>query len=149
MAMLSPDQDGYIEAMKVEITALEKQKTWELCERKMLPNGATVLSSTWAFKRKCYPYGIIQKLKAHFCVREDKQIEGVDYFDTYAPVVSWLTVQLMFTLSLVLNLATKQVDYANAFVQADLKEDVYVECPKDFKQANDDHDFVLKLKKSV
>ena len=149
MAMASPDQEGYIEAMKVEITALEKQNTWELCERKMLPKGANVLPSTWAFKRKRYPDGLIWKLKARFCVRGDKQIEGVDYFDTYAPVVSWLTVRLMFTLSLVLNLATKQVDYANAFVQADLKEDVYVECPKDFKQANDDRDFVLKLNKSL
>ena len=48
-----------------------------------------------------------------------------------------------------LNLATKQVDYANAFIQAALKEDVYVELPKEFSQADQDQDFVLKLNKSL
>ena len=60
-------------------------------------------------------------------------MEGVDYFDTYTPVVSWTAVRLMFTLSIILGLKTKQVDYANAFVHANLKETVYVELPKDFE----------------
>jgi hypothetical protein len=71
----------------------------------------------------------VKKLKARWCVRGDRQLEGKDFFETYAPVVSWSTVRLLLILSVTLGLATKQVDYTLAFVQADLKEEVYVEMP--------------------
>jgi Reverse transcriptase (RNA-dependent DNA polymerase) len=120
-----------------------------------------VLPSTWAFRCKRYPDGSIRKLKARFCARGDKQIEGVDYFDTFAPVVNWTTVRLMLVLSIILKLlvATKQVDYTTAFV-ADIDRDrnwdkmteeeqkrsgVYVRMPRGFSQPGK----VLKLNKSL
>ena len=51
-----------------------------------------VLPGTWAFKCKRFPNGLVRKLKARFCARGDKQLEGVDYFDTFAPVTNWMTV---------------------------------------------------------
>ena len=104
-----------------------------------------VLSSTWSFKVKRYPNGTIKKLKARFCVRGYEQIEGVDYFDTYAPVVSWTTVRLLLVLSIVLNLSTKQVDYTAAFAQAPVTDNIYVEIPRGFKQPRK----VLKLRRSL
>ena len=65
----------------------------------------------------------MRKFKARFCARGDKQIEGVDFFDTYAPVVNWTTVHLMLILSLILQLSTKQVDYTAAFVHAPIDKD--------------------------
>ena len=56
-------------------------------------------------------------------MRGDRQKEGVDFFDMYAPVVSWSTVRLLLTLSVIHDLETQQVDYTNAFVQADLHDD--------------------------
>jgi hypothetical protein len=109
------------------------------------PEGANILDSTWAFKRKRFPDGRVRKLKARFCVRGDQQIEGVDFFDTFAPVVAWSTVRLLLILSVILGLATKQVDYTLAFVQADLEDDVYVRMPKLFEHPG----YVYKLKKSV
>ena len=102
-----------------------------------------ILESTWAFKIKRFPDGTLRKLKARFCVRGYQQIEGVDYFETYAPVVSWLTVQLIFVIALVLNLQSVQVDYTAAFVQAPLEDDVYVDMPRDFRETNQ----VYKLKR--
>jgi Reverse transcriptase (RNA-dependent DNA polymerase) len=67
------------------------------------------------------------------------------FFDTFAPVVAWLTVQLLLILAVVLGLATKQVDYTNAFCQADLDDKVYVRMPKLFEQPG----HVYRLKKSV
>ena len=63
-AMNGPDAEGYREAMSKEIQGLEKQQTWILQERKFVPEGANVLPSTWAFKRKRYPDGRVRKLKA-------------------------------------------------------------------------------------
>jgi hypothetical protein len=76
------------------------------------------------------------------CVRGDQQVEGVDFFDTYAPVVAWSTTRLLLILFVVLGLATKQVDYTNAFCQADLDEEVYVRMPKLFEKPG--HVFRLK-----
>ena len=80
-------------------------------------------------------------------MRRDKQIEGVDYFDTYAPVVQWSTVKLVLTMVLDNNWTTRQVDYTNAFAQADLKEEVYIEPPKDFFTKRQ-KDLVLRLLKA-
>ena len=51
-------------------------------------------------------------------MHRDKQLLGIDYFDTYAPVVAWSMIHLMLTITAVLDLHTKQVDYHNAFTQA-------------------------------
>ena len=100
------------------------------------PRGSNVLQSTWAFKKKRYPDGDLKKYKARFCVRGDQQIDGVDVFETYAPVVSWITVRILLVLSLVLGLATQQVDYTNAFCQAPLNQTVFVELTKGFELPN-------------
>jgi hypothetical protein len=77
-------------------------------------------------KIKCFPDGRFRKFKARFCVRGDKRIEEGLYFSlTYAPVVQWLTVQMMLIVSASLDLKTLQVDYANAFAQAHLEEEIY------------------------
>ena len=104
-----------------------------------------VLSSVWTLKIKRYPDGSIKKFKARFCVRGFEQRYGIDYFDTYAPVVSWTTVRLLLVLSIILNLSSKQVDYTAAFVQAPVQDNIYVELPRGYKQKGK----VLKLKRSL
>jgi hypothetical protein len=77
--------DKWWEAMEVELNTLEGDlKAWSLVPRAPWMN---VLPSTWAFKLKRFPNGLAKKFKARFCVRGDMQIEGVDFFETWAPVV--------------------------------------------------------------
>ena len=57
---------------------------------------------------------------------------GVDFFESYAPVVHWTTICLILIISIVLNWTTVQTDHTNAFAQATLDEEVYMEIPKDF-----------------
>ena len=87
-----------------------------------------VIDSTWAFKLKRYPDGRIKKFKARFCARGDQQIEGVDFFETYAPVVQWITIRLMLILEILLGMKSKQGDVTAAFLHADIDEgeNVYV-----------------------
>ena len=107
-----------------------------------------ILPSTWALKRKRYPDGRIRKYKACFCVQEDKQVYGVDFDETYAPVVQWSTVWMLLSLSLTLGLKMRQVDYMNAFVQAVIDGEVYCKLPHKFIGPDNDQ-YVLKLKKSL
>ena len=76
----------------------------ELGSFKMVPRGEIILQSTWTFKRKRYSDGSLKKYKHNFFVRRKQQIDGVDVFETYAPVVSWITMRLLLVLSLVLDL---------------------------------------------
>ena len=50
-----------------------------------------VIASTWAFKCKRYPDKL--KFKARFCARGNQQLEGIEFFETYAPVVQWTTIR--------------------------------------------------------
>ena len=110
-----PDRDGYWTAAEEELETLEKKDAWEVVSRE---DWMKVLPSTWVFRCKRFPDGSVRKLKARFCVRGDRQVEGIDFFDTFAPVVNWTTVRLMLILSVILGLATKQVDYTAAFLHA-------------------------------
>ena len=114
----------------------------------LVPEGATILQSTMIAKRKRFPDGRLRSYKARLCVRGDQQREGIDFFETYAPVVQMSTVRLMLTLAAKHNFVTKQVDYANAFVQAKLDTDVYVHLPS-CVCANTEKRQVFKLKKSL
>ena len=77
------------------------------------------------------------------------QKEGVDYFETYALVVQWSTIRLLLTLTLANDWTARQVYYTNAFAQADLNEQVYVEPPRGFlPKHKHGTDSVLHLKKS-
>ena len=96
-----PMPDGFWKAMDIKLDTLTRKYAWTVVDR---TNNMTVLESTWAFKVKRYFNGTIHKLKARFCVHRYLQIEGVDFFDTYAPVVSWLTVCIVLILSLILRL---------------------------------------------
>jgi hypothetical protein len=97
-AMNEIHADGYKEAMQVEYETLLSKHAWTEVKRKKWMN---VVPSTWAFKCKRYPDGSVRKLKARFCVHGDKQVEGVDYFDTYAPVMTWTIVRILLILPLI------------------------------------------------
>jgi hypothetical protein len=134
--------------MKLEIATLEANDAWSVIDRL----DHHVIASSWAFKCKRYPDGLIKKFKACFCARGDQQIEGIDFFETYAPVVQWTTIRLMFILEILLRLKSKQGDVTCAFLHADLEpgENVYVDMPLGFSQyLKDGTKKCLKLKKTL
>jgi hypothetical protein len=75
--------------MELEIFTLESIEAWQVVDWEDEKN---IISSTWAFKCKRYPDGLIKKFKARFCACRDQQMEGIDFFETYAPVVQWTMI---------------------------------------------------------
>ena len=95
-----------------------------------LPNVKSyVLPGKWLFNHKRQMDGYTLKFKARYCVRGDKKTEGVDYFEEYAPVISWSTVLLALTLIFPNGSHTKQVYCTNAFSQSYPIEQVFIEPP--------------------
>lgn len=143
-AMNGPFADEFWKAACKEIETLEAMGAWEVTD---FIKGMNVIDSTWAFKIKRYPDGRIKKFKGRFCARGDQQIEGVDFFETYAPVVQWTTIRLMLVLEVLLDLKSKQGDVTAAFLHATMgeNENVFVRMPLGFRQQGK----VLKLKRTL
>ena len=119
--------------------------TWILVDRQA---HLRILKRTCVFKLKRTPDGVAYRHRSRFCVRGDQQEYGVNYFETFAPVIQWSTIRLVLILILTQNWTTRVIDYTNAFPQANIDTDIYVEMPALFG-SKDGSDKVLKLKKSL
>jgi hypothetical protein len=119
-AMMDDDAEGFREAMADEIKNLEGMGTWDYVARPqrdpLNPTRNPVLGGTWTFKKKRFPDWRLKQLRSRFCVRGDQQVEGVDYFESYAPVVQWSTVRVVFIMVIIYGLVSRQVDFQNASV---------------------------------
>ncbi len=151
-AINGDNAEGFWGAMLKEITTLNDLDAWTLVPR--TPD-MKVLPSTWAFKIKRYPVGLIRKLKSRICVMGNRQTD-VDPFECYAPVVAWSTVHTMLILSVILNLHSVQVDYTSAFCQAKVHDKIYVMQPRGWRTLNRmglkqqfKQDHVMKLNRSL
>ena len=145
--MNGPQADSFYEEMVTEMNMLDGIDPWEIVPRDNVGN-SNILDTTWAFKVKRYPDGSIRKCKAKICVRGNQQEYGYNYFDMYAPAVSWNTVRLLIIVAALLGLSTKQVDYTLAFVQAKLDPTdlpIFIEMPRMFEKPA----HVLRLKRSL
>ena len=122
--------EGWRYAAAKEINQLEDKGCWKECQKSEAETkGQKVIPCTWVFRNKCSPYGDIIKKKARICVRGD--LMTIDA-ESYAPVVSWSTIRFFLCLSMKLNWTTVSVDWANAFIQATLKEPMYMSTPRGF-----------------
>ncbi len=95
-----------------------------------------VLPITWAFKIKWFPDGTVKKFKVQFCARGVRQKEGIDFFQTWAPVVQWSTIQIVMVLAAKLGLQLVQCDITAACIHGcvPLEEEIYVHQAHGFKQ---------------
>ena len=144
-AMRDDDKDEWRKAALKEIMALEEKGTWIEVDIQDVPSQETILPGTWVFRRKRTPDGTIKKFKGRYCVRGDLQVGD---FETFAPVVAFSTVRLFLILSLKFNWCTCSIDFANAFVQAELKDPVWIHLPRGFRTTQTTKT-CLQLKKSL
>jgi hypothetical protein len=140
-----PFQAQFWQAMRMEPhTLTNKFDCWDY-----IPNpGKNVLPSTWAFKIKHYPDGCVKKFKARFCARGNRQTGGVNYFETWAPVVICSMVCIVMVLEATLDLISVQCDIAAAFIHACVPatETIYMHQSRGFHCGNGDE--VLHLKQT-
>ena len=119
-------QSPWCEAMNVELAALEANHTWKL---QPLPPGKHVVGCKWLYKVKYHANGDIDRYKARLVAKGFTQTEGLDYFETYAPVAKMSTLRILLALAAKLNWAIKQLDVTNAFLHGLLDEEVYMALP--------------------
>ena len=77
------------------------------------------------------------------------QGKGINYWETYAPIVQWMSVRIILTLAAIENLHTKLIDFVLAYPQADLEVDIYMELPQGFNVGPERRRHVLKFQKNL
>lgn len=142
-AMNSEDSEKWKFAMDDEFNSLKKNSTWDLVQ---LPSNYNIIDNKWVFKKKQKPDGTLDRYKARLVVRGFDQVHGVDYSETFSPVVKYTSVRSIFALAAAQKMKLKQFDIKTAFLYGDLKEDVYMRQPIGYEDGTNK---VCKLKRSL
>ena len=116
-------------AMCDEIAALRENRTWSLVP--FYPS-MNVVGSRWVYRIKRRVNGIIERYKARLIARGFTQQEGIDYSETFSPVIKQATVRLFFSIAFSRNWKIHQLDIHNAFLNGVLTEEVYMKQPLGF-----------------
>ena len=144
-AMSSRDVAFWQEAINDEMDSILSNNTWVLVD---LPPGSKPIGCKWVFRRKYHTDGSIQTFKARLVAKGFRQKEGIDYFDTYAPVARITSIRVLMALASIYDLYVHQMDVKTAFLNGDLNEEVYMEQPEGFVLPGNEKK-VCKLVKSL
>jgi hypothetical protein len=131
-------------AMQEEIQALQTNETWEV---QSLPPSRKALGCKWVYRIKYHSDGTVERFKARLVILGNHQVEGVNYTETFAPVVKMVTVRIVLAVAATREWELHQMDVHNAFLHGELHEEVFMKMPPGFhvQQPNK----VCKLRKSL
>nr|GEV23681.1 ribonuclease H-like domain-containing protein [Tanacetum cinerariifolium] len=131
--------------MHDEYNALVKNGTWILVPRTV---GINLVRSMWLFKHKFHADGTLSRYKARLVANGSSQQLGIDYDETFSPVVKPTTIRIVLSLAVSRKWPIYQLDVMNAFLNGDLSKAVYMHQPPGFVDPRYPHHVCL-LQKSL
>ncbi|KAM0730296.1 Retrovirus-related Pol polyprotein from transposon TNT 1-94 [Formica fusca] len=138
-AITGPDKNRWMEAINEEKTSLKENNTWEMIDIRKLKSQKP-LQGKWVFKIKQDG-----TYKARLVVKGCEQKYGVNYEETFSPVISTSVLRSLFAIAAMKNYVTMTFDIKTAFLYGILDEDVYMYPPDGYNNK----DKVFKLKKAL
>jgi hypothetical protein len=140
-----PDSDKWQEAMKSEMQSMYDNTVWNL----VVPfDGVKPIANKWIFKRKTDMDGKLTVYKARLVAKGFKQIQGVDYDETFSPVAMFKSIRILLAIAAFHDYEIWQMDVKTAFLNGNLEEDVYMTQPEGFEDPKN-VGMVCKLRKSI
>ncbi|WKA12852.1 hypothetical protein VitviT2T_030203 [Vitis vinifera] len=144
-AMQSLDRNKWQEAMESEIESMKINKVWTLVEasKDIKPIGCK-----WVYKKKIGADGKVETYKARLVAKGYRQKEGIDYDETFSPVAMLKSIRILLAIAAYYDYEIWQMDVKTAFLNGELKEDVYMTQPEGYTSMSD-HNKVCKLRRSI
>ena len=116
-------------SMQDEYEALLRNNTWTLVPRESAPN---IVGCKWVYRTKYKSDGTLDRLKSRLVAKGFHQRPGIDYIETFSPVVKPATLRLILSLATSHKWSLRQLDINNAFLQGHLSESVFMSQPPGF-----------------
>nr|GEW44210.1 retrovirus-related Pol polyprotein from transposon TNT 1-94 [Tanacetum cinerariifolium] len=138
-------QSCWIEAMQEELNEFERLEVWELVPRS---DKVMVITLKLIYKVKLDKLGGILKNKARLVARGYRQEKGIDFEESFAPVARLEAIRIFLAYAAHKNMVVYQMDVKTAFLNGNLREEVYVSQPDRFVDP-DNPNHVYKLKKAL
>ena len=138
-ATLPENIDFWKPGIDKEHDCLLRNKTWKLVKR---TQSMHVLPSKYVFRVKN------RGPKARVVALGCNQLFGIDYLETFAPVVKLTTLRVLFALIAIFDLECDQMDVVTAFLNGDLDQEIYMMIPEGLRTPENE-DMVCKLQKSL
>lgn len=143
-ALNGPDHEKWLKAINNEYKSLLKNDTWEVVNK----NGSqNPLNAKWVFKINSNDDGN-NRFKARLVIQDYAQTKGINYEETFSPVVCYKTIRYLFALAAQKRLKMTHLDIETAYQNSELNEEVYVIPPEPFK-SEIGSEKLWKLKKAV
>ena len=128
--MKVPDHDQFKKAMDKELKDHIAHEHWEVVPRSEVPKGTRVLDMVWAMWRKRHiDMREVYKWKAQLNVHGGQQQHGINYWEMYAPVVTWQTIHFFFILAIIRDWRIHQIDFVLVYTQAPAEVPLYMKFP--------------------
>jgi histone deacetylase 1/2 len=137
--------ENWCNAMNEEYKALMDNKTWHLVPPSRNKN---LIDCKWVYRIKKKADGTIDRYKARLVAKGFKQRYGIDYEDTFSPVVKIATIRLVLSISVSRGWSLRQLDVKNVFLHGILEEDVYMKQPPSFGSSANPN-YICKLDKAL
>jgi transposase InsO family protein len=141
-AINSTESKSWMRAMREEMDSLWNNKTWILVDP---PQGRKIIKNRWIFKLKKDRDGN-ERFKARLVAKGYTQREGIDFQETYSPVVKYDTLRILISIAAAQNYTLTQFDVKTAFLHGNIVEELYMEQPAGF---TDGTHKVCKLQKGI
>ncbi len=150
-ALRQHDAKEFVQAVVKEVNRHVDYKIWSLKKRSKVPDDVQIMPSVWSMRRKRdLTTNKIKLLKARLNLHDGKQIYGMNYFETYAPVVTWFAIRFMIIFGIIFCWALCQANFVMAYPQAPIEMDIYIELPQGIQtEHGNSKDHVLKLEKNI
>ncbi|GJW87310.1 putative ribonuclease H-like domain-containing protein [Tanacetum coccineum] len=136
-------EDCWFQAMQEEIHEFDRLDVWELVPP---PDSAMIIALKWIYKVKLDEYGDVLKNKARLVAKGFRQEEGLDFEESFTPVARLEAIRIFIANAASKNMTVYQMDVKTAFLNGELKEEVYVHQPEGFADPERPH-HVYRLKK--
>lgn len=133
-------------AMQEEIKDLHKNETWHLVPP---VRGANIIDCKWVYKIMRKVDGSIDRYKARLVAKGFKQRYGIDYKDTFSPIVKIATIRLVLSLAVSRGWCLRQLGVQNAFLHGILEEEVYMRQHPGFEDSSKPHHVCGLIRQSM
>lgn len=133
------------DAMSREFNSTNENYTWDLVE---VTEKMNVVGCRWVFTIKYNSDGTIDRYKARIVAKGYHQQQGIDYEDTFSPVIKLTTIRIVLGLAVNNDWPVRQIDVNTAFLQGHLNEEVFMSQPPGFTDS-DRPTHVCRLKKAL